>query len=180
MLLRKHTGGWYGRSGINWTPQKEALIFPVSSKGKTMPRSRLNCLLKAIQDLVLLFRIGTGLSFPDHHLSSGIIKIHVSNFWNLLCNSLIWNIYHSNFKFDRCVRILSLFTFFYGRMPIFGRTGLCNRSGSKTLETAHPEKPTPSGFRAKNYKIRLGWNVLIPLNPKFQVDWSTTSWDIHH
>ena len=45
---------------------------------------------------------------------------------------------------------------------------------------AHPEKPTPSGFRAKNYKIRLGWNVLIPLNPKFQVDWSTTSWDIHH
>ena len=49
-------------------------------------------------------------------------------------------------------------------------TGLCNRRGSKTLETAHPEKPTPSGFRAKNYKIRLGWNVLIPLNPKFQVD----------
>ena len=35
-------------------------------------------------------------------------------------------------------------------------TGLCNRRGSKTLETAHPEKPTPSGFRAKNYKIRLG------------------------
>ena len=58
--------------------------------------------------------------------------------------------------------------------------GLCNRRGSKTLETAHPEKPTLSGFRAKNYKIRLGWNVLIPLNPKFQVDWSTTSWDIHH
>ena len=49
-------------------------------------------------------------------------------------------------------------------------TGLCNRRGSKTLEMAHPEKPTPSGFRAKNYKIRLGWNVLIPLNPKFQVD----------
>ena len=51
--------------------------------------------------------------------------------------------------------------------PIFGpvlagiflaiwTTGLCNRRGSKTLETAHPEKPTPSGFRAKNYKIRLG------------------------
>ena len=49
-------------------------------------------------------------------------------------------------------------------------TGLCNRRGSKTLETAHPEKPTSSGFRAKNYKIRLGSNVLIPLNPKFQVD----------
>ena len=59
-------------------------------------------------------------------------------------------------------------------------TGLCNRRGSKTLEMAHPEKPTPSGFRAKNYKMRLGWNVLILLNPKFQVDWSTTSWDIHH
>ena len=49
-----------------------------------------------------------------------------------------------------------------------------------TLETCQPEKPTPSGFRAKNYKMRLGWNVLILLNPKFQVDWSTTSWDIHH
>ena len=49
-------------------------------------------------------------------------------------------------------------------------TGLCNRRGPKTLETARPEKPTPSGFRAKNYKIRLGWNVLIHLNPKFQVD----------
>ena len=59
-------------------------------------------------------------------------------------------------------------------------TGLCNRRGSKTLEMAHPEKPTPSGFRAKNYKMRLGWNVLMLLNPKFQVDWSTTSWDIHH
>ena len=35
-------------------------------------------------------------------------------------------------------------------------TGLCIRRGSKTLERAHPEKPTPSGFRAKNYKIRLG------------------------
>ena len=53
---------------------------------------------------------------------------------------------------------------------IYDYTGLCNRRGSKTLETAHPEKPTPSGFRAKNYKIRLASNVLIPLNPKFQVD----------
>ena len=25
-----------------------------------------------------------------------------------------------------------------------------------TLETSQPEKPTPSGFRAQNYKIRLG------------------------
>ena len=47
-------------------------------------------------------------------------------------------------------------------------------------ETAQPEKPTPSGFRAKNYKMRLGWNVLMLLNPKFQVDWWTDGWDIHH
>ena len=31
---------------------------------------------------------------------------------------------------------------------IKAETGKGNRKGSVTLETAHPEKPTPSGFRA--------------------------------
>ena len=50
----------------------------------------------------------------------------------------------------------------------------CNSRGSKTLETALPDKPTPSGFRAKNYKIRLGWNAIIPLKKKI------SSWLINH
>ena len=35
----------------------------------------------------------------------------------------------------------------------------CNRKGSVTLETAQPKKPTPSGFRTKNLKIRLAGNI---------------------
>ena len=62
-----------------------------------------------------------------------------------------------NYQKNNCWNLLGLtqseniMKFYYKNF-----TGLCNRRGSKTLETAHPEKPTPSGFRAKNYKIRLG------------------------
>ena len=62
----------------------------------------------------------------------------------------------------------------------FWNTVDCNRNKPLTLETGQPEKPTPSGFKAKDYKAWLGLNVLKPLNPKFQVNWWTTSWDIHH
>ena len=56
------------------------------------------------------------------------------------------------------------------KMYNFVSTEPRTRNEPLTLETGQPEKPTPSGFKAKDYKAWLGLNVLKPLNPKFQVN----------